>query len=95
MIRSGGSNYSYMEVEAGELTVRDVERLLSLYKDVVTKYTMQAWITKEVINFCLILCEYSRPRTETKKSTGTDIGLSPKISNRTFTLLFYPLFIDG
>ncbi|KAH7571077.1 hypothetical protein JRO89_XS05G0249200 [Xanthoceras sorbifolium] len=32
--RSGGSNYSYMEVEAGELTVRDVERLLSLYKDV-------------------------------------------------------------
>ncbi|PPR94709.1 hypothetical protein GOBAR_AA25966 [Gossypium barbadense] len=35
----GGSNYPYMEAEAGELTVGDVERLLSLYKDVVTKYT--------------------------------------------------------
>lgn len=28
-----------MEAEAGELTVGDVETLLSLYKDVVTKYT--------------------------------------------------------
>lgn len=28
-----------MEAEAGELTVKDVEKLLSLYKDVVTKYT--------------------------------------------------------
>nr|KJB26934.1 hypothetical protein B456_004G268000 [Gossypium raimondii] len=36
---NGGSNYPYMEAEAGELTVGDVERLLSLYKDVVTKYT--------------------------------------------------------
>ncbi|TYH60382.1 hypothetical protein ES332_D08G287900v1 [Gossypium tomentosum] len=36
---SSGSNYPYMEAEAGELTVGDVERLLSLYKDVVTKYT--------------------------------------------------------
>lgn len=35
---SGGSNYPYMEAEAGELTVSDVERLLSLYKDVVMKY---------------------------------------------------------
>ncbi|XVE60662.1 hypothetical protein DITRI_Ditri05aG0146400 [Diplodiscus trichospermus] len=34
----GGSNYPFMEAEAGELTVGDVERLLSLYKDVVTKY---------------------------------------------------------
>ncbi|KAI9201263.1 hypothetical protein LWI28_020891 [Acer negundo] len=36
---SGGSSYPYMEAEAGELTVGDVERLLSVYKDVVTKYT--------------------------------------------------------
>ncbi|XP_057973982.1 vacuolar protein sorting-associated protein 9A-like isoform X2 [Malania oleifera] len=36
---SGGSRYPFMEVEAGDLTVGDVERLLSLYKDVVTKYT--------------------------------------------------------
>lgn len=35
----GGSSYPYMDVEAGELTIGDVERLLSLYKDVVTKYT--------------------------------------------------------
>ncbi|KAB1211006.1 Vacuolar protein sorting-associated protein 9A [Morella rubra] len=36
---SGRSNYPYMDAEAGDLTVEDVERLLSLYKDVVTKYT--------------------------------------------------------
>ncbi|KAA8544538.1 hypothetical protein F0562_022550 [Nyssa sinensis] len=35
----GGSNYPFMEAEAGELTVGDVERLLSLYKDVVNNYT--------------------------------------------------------
>ncbi|XP_022718192.1 vacuolar protein sorting-associated protein 9A-like [Durio zibethinus] len=35
---NSGSNYPYMEAEAGELTVGDVERLLSLYKDLVTKY---------------------------------------------------------
>ncbi|KAL9382324.1 hypothetical protein Peur_025359 [Populus x canadensis] len=35
----GRSNYPYMEAEPGELTVEDVERLLSLYKDVVTKYS--------------------------------------------------------
>lgn len=38
-VTTGGSNYPYMEAEAGELTVRDVEKLLSLYKDVVSKYT--------------------------------------------------------
>ncbi|KAF3962872.1 hypothetical protein CMV_012670 [Castanea mollissima] len=37
---SGGSNYPYMDAEAGELTVGDVERLLSLYKDVVTNAAM-------------------------------------------------------
>ncbi|GKV35143.1 hypothetical protein SLEP1_g43448 [Rubroshorea leprosula] len=35
----GGSKYPYMDAEAGELTVGDVEKLLSLYKDVVTRYT--------------------------------------------------------
>ncbi|KAJ6975354.1 hypothetical protein NC653_031259 [Populus alba x Populus x berolinensis] len=35
----GRSNYPYMEAEPGELTVEDVERFPSLYKDVVTKYT--------------------------------------------------------
>lgn len=36
---SGGLNYPFMEAEVGELTVGDVERLLRVYKDVVTKYT--------------------------------------------------------
>ncbi|KAK3014974.1 hypothetical protein RJ639_010331, partial [Escallonia herrerae] len=39
LLISGGSNYPFMEVEPGELTVRDVEKLLTLYKDVVKKYT--------------------------------------------------------
>lgn len=35
----GGSNYPFMETEAGELKVEDVEVLLRIYKDVVRKYT--------------------------------------------------------
>ncbi|KAM5550171.1 hypothetical protein ABKV19_001225 [Rosa sericea] len=38
-VTRGGSNYPYMDKEAGDLTVGDVERLLSVYKEVVTKYT--------------------------------------------------------
>ncbi|CAN6686673.1 unnamed protein product [Malus baccata var. baccata] len=37
--RSGSSNYPYVDKEAEDLTVGDVERLLSAYKEVVTKYT--------------------------------------------------------
>ncbi|BFG40443.1 hypothetical protein CerSpe_267170 [Prunus speciosa] len=37
--KSGASNYPYMDKEAGDLTIGDVERLLSVYKQVVTKYT--------------------------------------------------------
>ena len=33
------SNYPYMEAKGRELTERDVDRLLSLYKDLVAKYT--------------------------------------------------------
>lgn len=33
------SRYPYLQAESAELTVRDVDRLLSLYKDVVAKYT--------------------------------------------------------
>lgn len=36
---TGSSNYPYMDKEAGDLRVGDVERLLSAYKEVVTKYT--------------------------------------------------------
>lgn len=36
---SGGLPYPFMEAEAGELTIEDVEKLLGIYKDVVKKYT--------------------------------------------------------
>ncbi|KAJ1420566.1 VPS9 domain [Sesbania bispinosa] len=35
-----GSNYPYMEAKSEELTVGDVEMLLSHYKDLVTRYTI-------------------------------------------------------
>lgn len=35
---SGGYNYPFMEAEADELTIGDVEKLLRVYKDVVSKY---------------------------------------------------------
>ncbi|XP_077224710.1 vacuolar protein sorting-associated protein 9A-like [Tasmannia lanceolata] len=40
--------YPYMEAEAGELTVEDVHKLLSLYKDVVTRYSMLCKAVKGV-----------------------------------------------
>ncbi|XP_048335101.1 vacuolar protein sorting-associated protein 9A isoform X2 [Ziziphus jujuba] len=58
---NGGSNYPYMEAEAGDLTVRDVERLLSLYKDVVTKYTT---LCKAVKSFPPTKTESSLPHLE-------------------------------
>lgn len=38
-IMKGRSTYPFIEAKAGELTVGDVERLLSIYKDVVDKFT--------------------------------------------------------
>lgn len=35
----GPPSYPFMDAQPDELTVSDVETLLSLYKDVVTKYT--------------------------------------------------------
>lgn len=58
---SGGSNYPYMDVEAGELTVGDVDRLLSLYKDVVTKYTS---LCKAVRHLSLSKTETPVPHSE-------------------------------
>lgn len=43
-----------MEAEPGDLTVEDVESLLSLYKDVVTKYT----------SLCKAVRHLNMPRTE-------------------------------
>lgn len=39
-IHMGGSYYPFMEAEAGKLTVEDVHKLLSVYKDVVNKYSV-------------------------------------------------------
>lgn len=55
LMMAGSSNYPFMEAEAGELTVGDVETLLSLYKDVVTKYT----------NLCRAVKRLSMSKTET------------------------------
>ncbi|KAM7252881.1 hypothetical protein ACFE04_025499 [Oxalis oulophora] len=38
----GGSDYPFMHAEAGELTVDEVSKLLSIYKEVVLKYTSLA-----------------------------------------------------
>ncbi|KAH9726048.1 VPS9 domain-containing protein [Citrus sinensis] len=38
-ISGGGYGYPFMEAEASQLTTGDVEKLLSVYKDVVRKYT--------------------------------------------------------
>lgn len=36
---SGGTSFPFLESEAKELCVGDIERLLGVYKDVVNKYT--------------------------------------------------------
>ncbi|XP_030934277.1 vacuolar protein sorting-associated protein 9A-like isoform X1 [Quercus lobata] len=63
---SGGSSYPYMDAEAGELTVGDVERLLSLYKDVVTKYTSLYKVVRHL----------SMSKTEIPHSEGTSFLLT-------------------
>lgn len=68
LIALGGSNYPYMDAEAGELTVGDVERLLSLYKDVVTKYTS---LYKAVRHLSM-----SKTETPVPHSEGTSILLT-------------------
>ncbi|KAK4570615.1 hypothetical protein RGQ29_029472 [Quercus rubra] len=65
---SGGSNYPYMDAEAGELTVGDVERLLSLYKDVVTKYTSLYKVVRHL--------SISKTETPVPHSEGTSFLLT-------------------
>lgn len=60
----GLSQYPFMQAEAGELTVGDVGTLLSLYKDVVTKYT----------NLCKAVKHLSISRTETPVSVPPEGG---------------------
>lgn len=54
-ITSGGYGYPFMEAEACQLTTGDVEKLLSVYKDVVRKYT----------NLCRAVRHVSVPMTVT------------------------------
>ena len=67
---SGGSSYPFMESEAGELTVGDVERLLSSYKDVVRKYT---GLCRAVQHFSMYKMDTALPHLE-----GTDVSRRPE-----------------
>ncbi|KAJ0024176.1 hypothetical protein Pint_06727 [Pistacia integerrima] len=75
---SGGYNYPFMEAEADDLTVGDVERLLRVYKDVVSKYTS---LCRSVRHISLTKTVPSIPGSEgknvlltcpTEKSTSID-----------------------
>ncbi|XAR57471.1 hypothetical protein NMG60_11025627 [Bertholletia excelsa] len=59
----GRSYYPYMEAEAGELTVEDVEKLLTLYKDVVKKYTS---LCRAVRHLAISRSPYPAPSNESK-----------------------------
>ncbi|KAM7473071.1 hypothetical protein LguiA_011254 [Lonicera macranthoides] len=67
---SGGSSYPFMESEAGELTVGDVERLLSSYKHVVRKYT----------GLCRAVQRFSMSKMDTAilHLEGTDLSRCPE-----------------
>lgn len=67
---SGGSSYPFMESEAGELTVGDVEILLSSYKDVVRKYT----------GLCRTVQHFSMSKMDTAilHLEGTDVSRRPE-----------------
>lgn len=44
----GPPSYPFMDAQPDELTVGDVETLLSLYKDVATKYTSLRWAVEHL-----------------------------------------------
>ncbi|GMI88678.1 ARABIDOPSIS THALIANA VACUOLAR PROTEIN SORTING 9A [Hibiscus trionum] len=71
---NGELNYPYMEAEAGELTVGDVEKLLSLYKDVVTKYT----------SLCSTVRHLSFSKTVSPAPQGNDDDLMRQTNGRTY-----------
>ncbi|KAL6997390.1 hypothetical protein U1Q18_007517 [Sarracenia purpurea var. burkii] len=62
---NGGLCYPFMEAEAGELTIGDVEKLLSLYKDVVKKYT----------SLCRAVTHISKIESSAPHQKGTHIQL--------------------
>jgi len=70
-----GSNYPYMEAKGKELTVGDVDMLLSDYKDLVAKYTI---LCKAIS--CLSTSE-RQPllRQIEKQSAGTLLSKHPMI----------------
>ena len=62
----GLSKYPFMEAESGELTVGDVETLLTTYKDVVLKYTTLCRALKRL--------SISNSKTESPQSQGEGKG---------------------
>ncbi|KAJ4835481.1 hypothetical protein Tsubulata_029622 [Turnera subulata] len=70
---SARSNYPYMEAKPGDLTVEDVERLLSLYKDVVTKYTSLCG-TVQQLSLSRTASSPIMEQHEISLGTGTSIG---------------------
>ncbi|KAK9941520.1 hypothetical protein M0R45_007225 [Rubus argutus] len=71
----GASNYPYMDKEAGDLTIGDVERLLSVYKEVVTKYT----------GLCTAFRQLSFSRIENHVTTLEDRNVLLPVSKETGT----------
>lgn len=75
LITTGASNYPYMDKEAGDLTIGDVERLLSVYKEVVTKYT----------GLCTAFRQLSFSRIENHVTTLEDRNVLLPVSKETGT----------
>ncbi|CAJ1958587.1 unnamed protein product [Sphenostylis stenocarpa] len=74
-----GSNYPYMEAKSKELTVGDVDMLLSDYNDLVAKYTI---LCKAIS--CLSTSEREPLLRQIKKlSAGTMLSQHPRINTDT------------
>ncbi|KAK9205341.1 hypothetical protein WN943_015608 [Citrus x changshan-huyou] len=80
MMESGGYGYPFMEAEASQLTTGDVEKLLSVYKDVVRKYTNLCRAVRHVsvpmtvapiLHFEGNNSSFKQPATKTSASTDS------------------------
>lgn len=73
-IMKGRSTYPFIEAKAGELTVGDVERLLSIYKDVVDKFTHLSEAFRQL--------SLSKPEFHHLEGTGGSFAQPPQPSLR-------------
>lgn len=67
-----GSEYPYLEAKSEEMTLKDVDRLLILYKDVVAKYTT---LCRAISN---LSTSEKEPILRHLESQGTGSMLAPK-----------------